>query len=159
MWAVRGNFVCGRPAFHNHVFVETFCARDVAVQFDDVAAAGAAMEVIHVLRDESEGGGAFLPFDEREVGRVWIGLGDKFAPPCVPFPNETRFAVEGGWSGEFLRFEFRPKAGLRIAKCRDAAFRGDARAGEDGDALGSHQTSEQFGREGHWAAMTCLSFS
>jgi hypothetical protein len=142
--------------FHNDIFVEAFCPRDVAVQFDDVAAAGAAMEVIHVLRDESEGGGAFLPFDERDVRRVWIGFGDKFAPPRVPFPNETRFAAEGGWSGEVLRFEFCPKAGLRIAKCRHAAFSGDARTREEDDALCATEALKKFGRESHWRGITLI---
>jgi len=108
------------------------------------------MEVIHILRDESEGGDALLPFDESDVGRVWIGFGDEFSAPCVPFPDEARFAAEGGGGGEFLRFEFRPKAGLRIAKRRHTAFSGDARAGENGDALRDAEALEKFGREGHW---------
>ena len=148
--AAWGNFVRLGPGFHDHVFVETFGARNVAVQFNYVAAAGTAMEVIHVLRDESKGGGTLLPFDESDVGRVWFGFGDEFAPPRVPFPNQSRFAAEGGWGGELLRLEVRPKTGLRIAKRRDAAFSGDARAGENGDALGDAETVEEIGREGHW---------
>ena len=144
------HIVCFRPVRDDDPFVETFCARDIAMQFNHVAAAGAAMEVVHVLRDESEGRDTLLPFDEGYVGWIGFGFCDEFAPPCVPFPDEARFTAEGGWRGEFLRFEFRPKAGLRIAKRRDAALGRNTCTGKNGDALRGAEAVKKLGREGHW---------
>src|SRR5881398_1412275 len=48
----RRRFISLLPGWHHLILLETFHAGDVPVEFDHVAAAGALMQAIDVLRDE-----------------------------------------------------------------------------------------------------------
>ena len=61
-----------RPRCHDFVFVETFRARDVAVEFDDAPAAGTMMQAVHVLGYEVELREEFFHFHQREVGGIGL---------------------------------------------------------------------------------------
>lgn len=119
------------------------------MEFDDVAAAGALVEAVHVLGDERELREEFFHFDQSEVGGIWFGIGDEFAPPFVPFPDEAGISPEGARRGEVFGAIFGPKAGLGIAKSGDAAFGGDARASENNDTFGGGEALEQIGWNRH----------
>jgi hypothetical protein len=103
---------------------------DIAVQLEDLAAAGAVVKAIHVLRDQGEAG--FPPFelDQRAMGGIGGGLGDELTPPVVPFPNQPRVFGESFGRGEILRPVAFPKA-AGVAKGGDATFGRNARAGKN----------------------------
>ena len=111
-----------RPARNNRAFVETFCALDVAVQFDDSCAAGELMQAVHVLCDEMKAGELLLHLGEHEMSRIWLGVGDKLPPPFIPFPNEFRIAFECARRGQFFRTVLGPQPGLSVTECRHTAL-------------------------------------
>ena len=54
VWTFGRNIAGVFPARNQRAFVKTFRAADVAVQFDDLAAARALMQAVHILSDELE---------------------------------------------------------------------------------------------------------
>jgi hypothetical protein len=137
------------PFGDDGIFGETFGALNIAVEFDDVAAAGALVEAVHVLGNEGKAGQALFHFDEREVGGIGPGGGDEFAAPVIPFPDEAGVFEESAGSGELLGLESRPQAGLGVAKRGDAALRRNAGAGQDHDGFCAGKAFDELQRKGH----------
>jgi hypothetical protein len=105
------------------------------------------MESVDILGDEIEFGDVTFEFDQSEMARIGMDGADAFAPPGVPIPDELGISQKRLPSCEVFGLEVGPEAGLSIPKCGNAAFGGDPRAGEDGDAPGLPQGSEERGRK------------
>ncbi len=105
---------------------------DVAVDLEDVPAAGLEMQAVDVLGDQREIGRALFHGSERMVSGVAVHLADDDAPPVVEFPDEGRIAREGLRRRQIRRPVIAPEAAL-ASEGRDAAFRGHACPGEDDD--------------------------
>jgi hypothetical protein len=107
------------------------------VQLLDIAAAGAIVKAIHILRHEREAA-VRSPFEFRQSKMPRIGLRpvDDLTPPVVPFPNQPRIAGKGLGGGKLLRGKISPQA-ARPAKRRNTALGGDAgpRKGYDSRSL------------------------
>src|SRR2546423_3939968 len=63
----RRRFISLLPGWDHKILLETLHAGDVPVEFDHIAAAGALMQAIDVLRDERESRYASFDFHQREV--------------------------------------------------------------------------------------------
>ena len=119
-------------------------APQTAVQFDDVATAGGAVEAVDILRDEGEFGSLLLEAGERAMTWIGLGGGDALAAPVVPFPGEFGIAREGFRSSELLGPVVVPQA-ARAAESGDAALGGNAGAGENGDGAGGSEPGASLG--------------
>src|ERR1041385_1349519 len=119
------------PPFNDLVFLKAFCAADVAVEFDDIAASGALVQTVHVLGNDGELRHATLPFHEREVAGIGMRSGDQFASPGIPFPDEFWVAPKRFGRGHLLRPESRPESCLRVPEGGHAAFGRDSRTGQN----------------------------
>src|SRR5208283_4773694 len=125
---------------------------DIAVELEDSPAARAVVQTIHVLGDEGKPRFAGFQLRQGEVRRVGRGLGDQLTPPVVPLPHQARVARKSFGRGQIFGPVILPQAGVpsgSAAKSGDAAFRGNARAGEHchGGRLGQPFTSlpDHFG--------------
>src|SRR5215210_110553 len=131
-----GNVLRGAPA-----------AKYVAVQLDDLLAAGLLMEAVHVLGDEGEGGhGPFEPC-EGPVPGVGICPLDQPAPPRVPLPYELGVVREGLGGRELLRVVPRPEPRLRVAELGHAALGRDPGARQRRHAAGAAHGLDQTPRK------------
>ncbi len=119
-----------------------------AVQMDHLAAAGAFVQVVDVLRDQRQLRHMAGEFGDGHVRGVRPSLENLHPAPLVPAPDQRRVATKGVGSGQFARIETLPQAGERIAKGRDAALGGDAGTGEHHDMARRTQGAEQ-GRGDH----------
>ena len=115
------------------------------MELDQLAAAGALVQPVDVLRDQHEIGGASFQFRQREVARVGLRRRDELAAPGVPVPDELRVARECGRRGELARIEARPQAGLRVAERRQSGFGGDARTGQRRDKARVAKCNDELG--------------
>jgi hypothetical protein len=106
--------------------VETAAAMQAAVQPDHVCAAGALVQVIHVLRDDLHLGQAALEFGQRQVAGVGLGLARHSPPVLVPVPHQFGVGAEGGGRGQLLRIVARPQAVERVAEGGHAGLAADA---------------------------------
>jgi len=150
--AVRafGRHVPGvRPACDHHVFIKAFRAGDVAVQLDDLPAAGPLVQAVNVLGDEVKFGKEFLHLGERQMRGVRPGFGHELAQPGVPFPHQAGIAAEGARRGQFFGIVFGPQTGLRRAKGRHTAFHRHARAGQHRHAPRPRKLPDQIFGDRH----------
>ena len=137
------------PRVNNFVFLEAFCAREVAVKFDDPPAASAVVQAVHVLGDESKLRKKPFHFHERPVGGIGLRGGEEFAAPFIPLPDEARVTTERARRGEVFGLVSCPQASLRVAERRHAAFGRNARAGEHSDTIGGGEFLDQQRRNFH----------
>jgi len=107
-------------------------ATDVAVQFDQLAAPGATMQVIDVLCDQQAVRDASLDFDQGVVRRIRLHFRNELSAPRIPIPDELGVNRKRGRCRKLQRIESRPQTGLRIAKRRHSGLGGDARPGQHG---------------------------
>ncbi len=88
--------------------VEADGTADVAVQLDQVPAAGAGVQAIDILGGEEEAGPCGLYPRESVVAGIRLGLGGEAAAPFVPFPHHARVALESLRRREVFRPVFGP---------------------------------------------------
>jgi hypothetical protein len=69
---------------------ETPVFENIAMKLNDVAAAGALVHVVHVLRNQGEARDQVCKSCDRMVARVRLGLGNEVPTPAVPAPDEHR---------------------------------------------------------------------
>src|SRR5258708_34493752 len=93
------------PLLYDRALARALDPRDVAVELDHLAAAGALVQPVDVLRDQQEFGGASLQLHEREVAGVGLRRSDELAAPGVPIPDEPRVARESGGRGQLARIK------------------------------------------------------
>src|SRR6266849_2227171 len=83
---------------------------DVPMQFENSAAAGAVVQAVHVLRNQSKIALLALELDQGEMPAIGRRLRDQPAPPVIPFPHQTGVASECLRRSQFLRLMFLPEA-------------------------------------------------
>jgi hypothetical protein len=108
----------------------------------EVLRAGAFVEVVDVLGAEVEAAGHLaFEFGEREVAGVGLGGERVAAAHRVEAPDEGWIGVPGFGGGDVLYAMTVPQA-ARTAEGGEAALGGDARAGEDEEAVVSRKGHE-----------------
>ena len=73
---------------------KTTVIKKVAVELNNLRAAGSPVQIVHVLSDQGQSWYKIGEFCNREVTRVWIGLRDIVAPPAIPAPDQFRVCEE-----------------------------------------------------------------
>jgi HPt (histidine-containing phosphotransfer) domain-containing protein len=96
------------------------------MQADEFACAGSDVQIVDVLRDETEPV-ALRPPREYVVRRIGTARGDLLPPPGIPFPDQYGITCERDRRREILGPVSAPQS-VRTAKCRHAARRGHAGA-------------------------------
>ena len=114
------------PAFH---------FPDRSVKPDQMAGAGANVQVIDVLRDHCAALIPLRPFGNDAMRRVWLTTGNRLPPPLVPLPDERRVAAKSIRRRELLGPDMSPET-PRPAKGRHSARGGYAGPRENGEPLG-----------------------
>src|SRR5436190_445354 len=104
-WTPRWHIAAFLPFVDDLVLCKTFCATDIAVKFDNIATAGALVEAVHVLGDQSEAWQTAFEFHQRVVTGVGQDFGDQLAPPGIPFPDEFWVALKRFRRGQVLGSE------------------------------------------------------
>ncbi len=116
---------------------------DVAVNLGEFSGAGGGMQPVHVLRDQPETLNPLFQLNQRMMSGVGALGGDEFAPPVVPFPDETGIAREGLRRCQLFGPVVPPEP-VGAAKRRHAAVRRDAGSRQDGDRAGAGQSGPDF---------------
>ena len=102
---------------------------------NDARRTGALMQIVDILRHESQCAAALREagFEPRQRGMGGVGRsGEQIAPTrIVKRMHQRRIAGEGLGRRELHRIVALPQRRARPAKDAEAAFGGDARAGED----------------------------
>ena len=119
------------------VDMAAFCAsvaEGVAVDFEDVSASGAFVQVVDVLGDEVEIAGALFKFGKGEMG--WVRRCFEHFPsaPAIPLPDSARVSFESVRICEFRSGEVFPEA-VCASESGDSALGGNPRAREDCDVF------------------------
>ena len=99
------------------------------MEFEYSSTAGAIVQSIHILRDQSEVRFLDFEFDERAMPRIRQRLRDGLPAPVIPLPDQARVAQECFGRGKILGLVVFPKA-LVSPERRHAAFGGNSCAGE-----------------------------
>src|SRR5690606_695638 len=109
------------------------CGAQLAVHMDQVLAAGALVQVIHVLRNQRDGSRK-RPLEPRQriVGRIWSYVMELATALVVEVVDTGRVRSEGVWRCIVAPVEPGPDA-VAVAEAGDPGFNRDACSGEDDD--------------------------
>jgi len=124
---------------------EALVAPDIAMQRNDITAAGGGVQPVDILRDDDQLGQHGLDLRNGAMRRVGARLGQQLAPVFVPIPDQLGIAAEGARRGKLLRVELGPQAVQRIPKGGDAALLRDARPGQHDRARAAAQHGRHLG--------------
>lgn len=108
----------------------------VAVQLSDVTAACSCMQSVDVLSEQRNARTTRLPSRDRVMAGIRVRLGNRGAPPEIPFPDELRLPAKGLRSSQLFRPKLPPKP-TGAAKNRYAALGGHPRSRQHHHTLGS----------------------
>src|SRR5206468_12028074 len=100
-------------------------------------------------RDEMKLCKEILHLSECLVGGIRPRPGNQVAPVFIPLPHQTRITLECARSCEFFGIEFRPEAGLRIAKSWHPAFGRNAGASQHDNTCGGLKAFDQLRWNSH----------
>ena len=118
---------------------------DVSVNFQHVRAACFGMQRVYILRNQQEFRVMAFHRRNRVMRGIRLGVAVFLFAINVPFPHTFRIALKSLRRGEIFKIKAAPRA-IRPAKRRDAAFGGDARAGNHRDGRGVAQFSNGIGK-------------
>ena len=102
------------------------------MQLDHIRTASLLMQIVYILRDESQTGYMLLHLDKRAMRSIRFCLSDQFPSHGVPFPHQFRITLKRFRCCQFLGSVLRPQPGLRIAKRRHTTCGGNTGTGQNG---------------------------
>ena len=129
-WLVELRVIEGRTGAGFAARFEKF-----AVHVKHTGRAGELVEIVDVLGAEEEPVESVLECGDGLVGRIGLGVGGVAAAHGVEVPDELGIAAPGGGRGDIFEAVVAPEA-IGVAEGGDAAFGGDASAGEQEEAVG-----------------------